>query len=177
MTVQASKFLSLLLRHDPSSIGLVLSADGWARVSDLIELSQGRRVQFSRELLAEVVRSNDKQRFELSADGEYVRARQGHSIEVDLGLIPQRPPDVLYHGTAQRSLDSILASGLNKRERQHVHLSHDPDTALKVGQRHGSPIVLRIDARGLHADGAQFFLSSNGVWLTDSVPVRFIDRS
>lgn len=177
MSVQASKFLSLLLRHDPAEIGLVLSPDGWARVSDLVELTQGRRVQFSRESLAEVVRGNDKQRFELSADGEFVRARQGHSIEVDLGFEPQRPPDVLYHGTALRFLDSIFASGLQKQARQHVHLSHDPGTALKVGQRHGSPLVLRVDARGLHAEGSPFFLSSNGVWLTDSVPVRFLSRS
>lgn len=177
MSVQASKFLSLLLRHDPAEIGLALSADGWARVSDLIELSRGRRVEFNRELLAEVARSNDKQRFELSADGEYVRARQGHSIEVDLGFQPLAPPGVLYHGTALRFLDSILASGLQKRTRQHVHLARDPDTALKVGQRHGSPVILCVDARRLHAEGGEFFLSSNGVWLTDAVPARYLSRA
>lgn len=177
MSVQASKFLSLLLRHDPAEIGLALSADGWARVSDLIELSRGRRVEFNRELLAEVVRSNDKQRFELSADGEYVRARQGHSIEIDLGFQSLAPPDVLYHGTALRFLESIFASGLQKQSRQHVHLSRDPETAMKVGQRHGSPVVLRVDARRLHAVGGEFFLSSNGVWLTDAVPARYLSRA
>ena len=176
MLTQASKFLSLLLRHDPGAIGLELSAEGWASVSDLIRLTQGQRVAFTRELITELVRTSDKQRFVLSDDGEFVRANQGHSIKVDLGLAPQCPPDVLYHGTASRFLDSILANGLLKQDRQHVHLSRDTDTALAVGRRHGSPVILLVDARGMHELGLLFYLSENGVWLTDAVPTRFISK-
>lgn len=174
MSIQASKFLSLLLRHEPAAIGLELSPDGWARVEDLIRLSQGSRVAFGRELLQQVIRDNNKQRFELSEDGERVRARQGHSVAVDLGFAPQVPPVVLFHGTAQRFLESILGNGLSKQSRLHVHLSQDLQTARAVGQRHGAPVVLRVDAQAMHADGAQFFLSANGVWLTDAVPARFL---
>jgi putative RNA 2'-phosphotransferase len=174
MSIQASKFLSLLLRHQPDVIGLELSPEAWARVSDLIRLSQGSRLPFSRELLEQLVLDNNKQRFELSEDGEGVRARQGHSVEVDLGFAPQVTPALLFHGTAQRFLESILGSGLSKQSRLHVHLSQDPQTARKVGQRHGTPVVLRVDAQAMHADGAQFFLSTNGVWLTDAVPARFL---
>jgi putative RNA 2'-phosphotransferase len=177
MLVQASKFLSLLLRHNPGEIGLTLSTEGWARVSDLIRLTEGRKVAFTRELLAEVVRNNNKQRFIFSADGEFIRANQGHSINVDLGLTRQVPPDVLYHGTASRFLQSIMAEGLSKMNRQHVHLSHEPDTAVRVGQRHGSPVVIRVNARGMHEAGVAFFLSENGVWLTDSVPAGFLSVS
>lgn len=177
MSVQASKFLSLLLRHSPEEIGLVLSQDGWASISDLIQLTQNGRVSFSRELIEELVRTSDKKRFVLSEDGERIRANQGHSIEVDLGLVLRRPPAVLYHGTATRFLDSILAQGLLRRDRQHVHLSVDVETALKVGKRHGRPVILRVDALGLYETGAAFFLSENGVWLTDFVPASYLSAA
>jgi putative RNA 2'-phosphotransferase len=174
MSVEASKFLSLLLRHRPEEIGLELSSEGWALVSDLVELTRAHRVSFTHEQIEQLVRTSDKQRFELSSDGARVRACQGHSLPVDLGLLPQSPPDALYHGTATRFLDAILARGLVRGERRHVHLSSDADVARSVGQRHGEPVVLRVDARGLHDAGFAFFLSANAVWLTEFVPAAYL---
>lgn len=165
--IKTSKFLSKVLRHDPASIGLALDAEGWADVDDLIARS---RRPLTRDLVAEVVRENDKQRFALSADGSRIRANQGHSVAVDLALAPVEPPETLYHGTATRFLDSILKQGLIPGRRQHVHLSADPETARKVGRRHGRLVVLALPAREMHDDGRTFFRSENGVWLTDAVP-------
>jgi putative RNA 2'-phosphotransferase len=129
----------------------------------------------TRPLLQQVVDTNDKKRFALSADGSKIRASQGHSVAVELGLPPQEPPEMLYHGTATRSLDSIRATGLHSASRQHVHLSADEATAVKVGQRHGKPVVLRVRAGAMHRAGLEFFLSANGVWLTDQVPPEYIE--
>lgn len=171
-----SKFLSLVLRHKPDEIGLTLDENGWANVDNLIRLANergGRRL--SRELIERVVAENDKKRFALSDDGLRIRANQGHSIEVDLALPAVEPPEFLYHGTATRFLDSIRASGLTSGNRQHVHLSVDTATATKVGQRHGKPHVLTIRAGEMHRSGMVFHCSDNGVWLTLSVPVEFIE--
>ena len=170
---KASKFMSYALRHDPKAVGLVLDEGGWADVSALVIASNGHH-PLTEELLYEVVAACEKQRYALSDDKKRIRARQGHSIKVDLNLTPIQPPDFLYHGTATRFLDMILDKGLLKMERQHVHLSKDSDTAYKVGSRHGSPIILTIDAKKMHQDGFQFFLSENNVWLTDHVPVLYI---
>lgn len=172
--VRTSKFLSLVLRHRPESIGLVLDENGWASVSELLKLSaqQGRKI--SRALLERVVSENEKQRFTFNTDHSRIRANQGHSISVDLELKPTNPPDQLFHGTATRYLDSIRASGLTKQNRQHVHLSQDVDTASRVGWRHGKVVVLVIESGKMNQNGHQFFLSENGVWLTDVVPVEFI---
>jgi putative RNA 2'-phosphotransferase len=169
-----SKFLSLVLRHKPEEIGLTLDANGWADVADLIRLANQGGTRLSRELLDRVVAESDKKRFAFSEDRQRIRASQGHSVDVDLGLPPSEPPELLYHGTATRFLESIRATGLHSGSRQHVHLSPDVPTATKVGQRHGKPVVLLIRAKEMRAAGHVFFLSANGVWLTERVPVEFI---
>jgi len=172
--VQISKFLSLVLRHQPEKIGLRLSQSGWASVEELIEASRQRGIEFTLEELQNVVASNDKKRFSLSEDGLLIRANQGHSIEVELGYAPTAPPDVLFHGTAERFMASIKKHGLIKGKRHHVHLSADIDTATKVGRRHGKPVVLKIEAGRMRQDGFVFYLSANKVWLTESVLVQYL---
>ena len=172
--VKVSKFLSLVLRHKPEEIGLVLDENGWAEVAELIRLANTRGHRLTRPLLERVVADNDKKRFAFSEDGVRIRANQGHSVEVDLALPPSEPPELLYHGTASRFVDSIRAEGLHSGNRQHVHLSLDVTTATKVGQRHGKPVILVVRAREMSTAGHTFFLSANGVWLTERVPVEFI---
>lgn len=169
-----SKFLSFVLRHNPASIGLSLDPAGWAQVDELLQAAQKAGKSLTRELLRQVVEQNDKQRFSLSADGQKIRANQGHSIQVDLGLEPLTPPEILFHGTATRFLTSIGRRGLLPGGRLQVHLSPDEQTAVRVGQRHGRPVVLPIQAGRMAARGYKFYRSANGVWLTDNVPVEFI---
>jgi putative RNA 2'-phosphotransferase len=171
---KVSKFLSLVLRHKPERIGLALDGQGWAEIGELIEKANANGVVLTRELIAEVVATSDKQRFAIDANGQRIRANQGHSIAIDLGLAPTVPPAMLFHGTAEKSLRLIRAEGLKRGRRQHVHLSLDEATAVKVGRRHGRPVVLRIAAARMAAAGHAFFLSTNGVWLTDCVPREFI---
>lgn len=174
--IRHSKFLSLVLRHRPQKIGLELDNQGWADVDHLLArmAAHGRKINLS--ILQKVVAENDKQRFIFSEDGRRIRANQGHSIQVDLGYKPVEPPEFLYHGTAEHFLDSIRDQGLLKRRRHHVHLSQDRETAVKVGQRHGQPVVLIVQAGAMHAAGHQFFLSKNHVWLTDHVPPEFLEN-
>lgn len=169
-----SKFLSLVLRHQPETIGIVLDENGWTDVSVLLEKSKSSGLQFDFEILKHVVDTNSKKRFAFNQTFDKIRASQGHSFEVELGYKPQSPPDMLYHGTGEKSVDSILRTGLDKRSRQHVHLSKDIETAMNVGQRHGKPVVLIVLAAEMHRDGFQFFISDNGVWLTDAVPVKYL---
>jgi len=173
--VNVSRFLSLVLRHKPETIGLVLDGHGWARLDDLVRRAEAHGTPLTRSLVEQVVAESDKQRFAISEDGERIRANQGHSITIDLALPPARPPERLYHGTASRFIDSIRERGLHSAERQHVHLSPDSATATAVGRRHGKPVVLGIRAGAMAAAGHTFFLSANGVWLTERVPVEFID--
>ncbi len=168
-----SKTLSYWLRHRPDAGGLTLDANGWTSV-DAVLASLMREHKADWDRLAEVVETNDKQRFEFSADLEQIRARQGHSVEVDLALEPLSPPDVLYHGTVARFVDVIRAEGLKKMRRHHVHLSGDPETANKVGARRGAPVILIVDAAAMARDGHVFFRSSNGVWLTEAVPAQYL---
>lgn len=175
--VRKSKFLSLVLRHRPQKIGLMLDNAGWAAIEDLLQRSAAAGVHISRGELDQIVRENDKQRFTISADGRHIRANQGHSIAVNLGLVPLPPPEFLYHGTAVRFLDSILAKGLLKQKRHHVHLSADWQTAVAVGQRHGEPVVLRVKAGEMAAAGYLFYLSKNAVWLTEQVPPDFLEQN
>ncbi len=170
-----SKFLSYVLRHRPDEIGLTLDDNGWADIDDLIERARTTSVGLTHELLYEIVRSNDKQRFAINDDGKRIRASQGHSVEVDLALEPKQPPEVLFHGTATRFIDAIRQEGLRPMSRQHVHLSPDEETATKVGQRHGKPVVLRIRSGDMSRASRIFFLSANGVWLTDLVEPRFVE--
>jgi putative RNA 2'-phosphotransferase len=172
--VQLSKFLSLVLRHKPEEIGLALDENGWANVDELLRLASQSGRPLTRPILEQIVAESDKQRFAFSDDGRRIRANQGHSLAVDLALPPSQPPEMLYHGTASRFLDSIRAGGLQAGSRQHVHLSLDVATAIKVGQRHGKPVVLEVRAGAMHAAGNPFYLSANGVWLTERVPVEFL---
>lgn len=172
--VQTSKFLSQILRHNPGKIGLTLDANGWAEVSELLEKSAAAGKPISRATLLQVVETNDKKRFALNSAGTRIRASQGHSIAVDLGLSPQAPPEILYHGTADTSLSAIQKLGLKPMRRQHVHLSKEESTAKNVGGRHGAAVVLTVLAGKMHREGHPFFLSDNGVWLTESVPVNFV---
>lgn len=164
---KASKRLSYVLRHRPDSVGLTLDDAGWVPVEKLLKTMGLTRAQ-----LEDVVAHNDKQRFTI--DGDRIRANQGHSVDVDLGLEPVLPPQRLYHGTVARSLDSIREKGLVKGARHHVHLSADRQTATKVGARRGKPVILEVDSAGMAAAGFVFYRSANGVWLTDSVPPSFL---
>ncbi len=172
--VSASTFLSLVLRHRPDVIGLSLDAEGWADIDELIRRAHARR-PLTRPLIEAVVENSHKQRFAISADGQRIRACQGHSVDVDLGFVPVTPPARLYHGTATRFVASIQRGGLLKRSRRHVHLSADTDTATHVGSRHGTPVVLVVHAAEMVAAGHAFYRSENGIWLTDAVPADFID--
>ena len=162
-----------MLRHRPQTIGLTLDENGWADVDTLIRLAAQKGRRFDRRTLDEVVAQNDKKRFSYSDDGNRIRANQGHSVNVDLGLPSKTPPDVLYHGTASRFLQSIFKQGLTRRNRHHVHLSAELETAKRVGRRHGKLVVLRLDTRAMVEAGHSFYLSENGVWLTDHVPPEF----
>ena len=172
--IRISKFLALVLRHDPARIGLTLDAEGWADIDELLAGAVRHGVSISRAELDEVVRTNPKQRFALDTAANRIRANQGHSLEVDLGLTPIEPPAQLYHGTSRAVVPVILAEGLQPMGRRQVHLSADSETALAVGARHGPPVALVIDSRRMHADGLQFYRSANGVWLTDHVPPAYL---
>jgi putative RNA 2'-phosphotransferase len=171
-----SKFMSLVLRHKPEEIGLMLDENGWADVQELIEKLNTKGANINIAIINEVVETNDKKRFAFNEDKTKIRASQGHSIEVELDLKETIPPDILYHGTATRYLESILKTGLQKQSRQHVHLSTTVETAKAVGTRHGKPVILIIDAKTMLETGHKFFLSANNVWLTDAVPSQFISQ-
>ena len=172
--VRFSKFLSLVLRHDPGQIGLTLDSGGWVDVMTLLAVANQAGFKITPAQLAEVVAQNDKQRFRFSEDGTRIRANQGHSVTVELGLTPQAPPTVLYHGTATRFLAAIQQEGLKPGSRQQVHLSADEATASKVGARHGKPVVLIVNSAQMAADGYAFYRADNGVWLTDKVPPVYL---
>jgi putative RNA 2'-phosphotransferase len=169
-----SKNLSYVLRHRPDSIGIELEQGGWIDVESLLLALARAGKQITREILHEVVAKNDKQRFEFNDDGLRIRARQGHSVEVELGYEPATPPDVLYHGTAVHNLDSIFQQGLLKGRRHHVHLSTNRQTMIQVAMRHGKPVVLAVQAGQMHAAGHAFFVTGNRVWLTEHVPPGYI---
>ena len=173
--VKASKFMSFVLRHKPEQIGLTLDANGWAKVGDLIDKASAHGVTLTRELIADIVATSDKQRFALDAAGRRIRANQGHSVDIDLALAPCEPPAVLFHGTAEANVAAIRAEGLKPGRRRHVHLSADAATAMAVGRRHGRALVLSVAAGRMWSAGFAFFRAENGVWLTTAVPPEFID--
>jgi len=166
---KTGKFLSLILRHDPAMIGLTLDRGGWANVDELI-----KKIDISSGVLNEIVESNNKKRYSFNENKTKIRANQGHSIQVDLGLDSVEPPELLYHGTATRFLKGIFEEGLKKMTRQHVHLSLDKDTAINVGKRHGNVIVLKVEAKKMYDDGYAFYVSENGVWLTEEVNSKYL---
>ncbi len=171
---KTSKFLSYVLRHHPELINLNLDENGWTDVGELITKSTNDSQGFTFEELNEIVETNDKKRFIFNEDKTRIRANQGHSIDINLALVPQQPPEFLYHGTAQSNIESILEKGIEKRNRQHVHLSQDKETATKVGMRHGKPFILIINTQKMSDDGIEFYLSENDVWLTDFVDAKYI---
>lgn len=171
-----SKFLSFILRHHPEDIGLTLDRDGWADIGELLDKARAHGREIDRETLHQVVAENDKKRFTVSDDGTKIRAEQGHSTrQVDIAYQETQPPEILYHGTATRFLDSILQQGLKPGSRHYVHLSDNMETAVKVGQRHGKVVVLTIRAGEMYRQGFKFYLTQNHVWLSDAVPCGFID--
>jgi putative RNA 2'-phosphotransferase len=169
-----SKFLSLVLRHQPETIGIQLDQNGWVDINDLIEKANKYGIKLDRPTLNHIVETNSKKRFAFNDTLDKIRASQGHSVEIELGYTNQKPPEILFHGTAEKFVQSILDKGLEKRNRQQVHLSDDIETAIKVGQRHGKPIVFKILAEQMYNDKFEFFISNNGVWLTDNVPTKYL---
>ncbi|MGY2893533.1 RNA 2'-phosphotransferase [Deinococcus sp. UYEF24] len=172
--IKTSKFLSQHLRHRPEAIGIVLERGGWVGVDALLTACARHGHPISREQLGQVVQQDSKRRFSYDETGERLRANQGHTTAVELEFEVVTPPALLYHGTATRFLPDILASGLSRMNRHHVHLSGDLDTAAKVGRRHGQLALLDVQARAMSQAGLIFYRSANGVWLTDSVPVEFL---
>jgi putative RNA 2'-phosphotransferase len=169
-----SKYLSKYLRHRPADLGIELAPRGWVAVDELLAASARRGFPISREELDEVVAHNDKKRFAFDESGTRIRAQQGHSVLVDLGLQPTKPPPVLYHGTPERNLSQILRDGLEKMRRHHVHLSPDETSATVVGARRGRPVVLTVNAAAMDQDSWTFYRSGNGVWLVERVPPRYL---
>jgi len=174
--IKIGKFLSFVLRHNPGAINLVLDANGWAEIDELIHKAGLQGTHFDFELIAEVVAKNEKKRFILSDNKKKIRANQGHSIKVDLELATIQPPETLYHGTARRFLASIMEQGLISGSRLHVHLSSDQKTARNVGSRHGKPEILKVQALEMYQDGYSFYLSANQVWLSHAIPVKYLEK-
>jgi len=169
-----SKYLSYILRHKPESIGIKLSENGWCSIDELIEKTT--KFNLTKEVIDIVIQTNDKQRFISNLSSTMIRANQGHSIDIDLGLEPIKPPKRLFHGTAIRFMDSIKKKGITKQNRQYVHLSESISIAWHVGSRHGKPIVLFISSYRMVKDGYKFYKSENNVWLVDNVPIKYIEE-
>ena len=169
------KFVALILRHKPETIGITLDEHGWANVDELIEGIAKTRT-FDMEMLEEIVATDNKQRFSFNEDHTMIRANQGHSIPVDVELKKLSPPEVLYHGSAVKYEEAIDDIGLIPKTRLYVHLSKDYDTAVKVGSRHGKPVIYKVYTGNMDKDGYEFFLSENGVWLTKSVPTKYLEK-
>ncbi|MEA5138609.1 RNA 2'-phosphotransferase [Arcicella rigui] len=172
-----SKFLSLVLRHQPEKIDIQLDQNGWTDINELIQKVNNYGIHLDKEILHHIVATNSKKRFALNDALDKIRASQGHSIDIELGYTNQQPPEFLYHGTSEKSVQSILETGLERRNRQHVHLSNDIETALKVGQRHGKPFIFKVLAEEMYNNNFQFYLSDNGVWLTDHVPAKYLKQN
>ena len=169
-----SRYISLILRHKPEVIGISLDEHGWANVDELITGIAKNNPGFNMEILEEIVKTDNKQRYSFNADKSLIRANQGHSIPVDVELEEKEPPEYLYHGTGEKYVTSINEMGLIPKSRLYVHLSQDTETATKVGKRHGKEVIYQVAARQMHKDGYPFFLSVNGVWLTKQVPVPYL---
>lgn len=174
---EISKYMALLLRHKPESAGLVLDEHGWADVTEFLACIAENKEPISFDRLCEIVKNDNKQRYSFNEDKSKIRANQGHSIKVDVELKTAIPPEYLYHGTAERFTQSIDEQGLLRKSRLYVHLSKDTETARKVGIRHGKPFIYRVKSGEMSRDGYIFYLSENGVWLTETVPVQYLEKS
>lgn len=170
-----SKFLSLILRHKPETIGISLDEHGWANVEELIA-GIAKTHEFNMDILEEIVRTDNKQRYSFNEDKTLIRANQGHSVPVDVELEEVEPPNELWHGTGEKYVASIDKQGLIPKSRLYVHLSKDEDTAIKVGARHGKPVLYKVKTGEMMKDGYKFFVSKNGVWLTEKVPVQYLEK-
>lgn len=170
---ETSKFISLILRHKPEAIGISLDEHGWADVDELIA-GISRTHELNKDILEEIVRTDDKQRYSFNEDKTLIRANQGHSIPVDVELDEVKPPEELWHGTGEKYVLSIDEQGLIPKSRLYVHLSKDEETAVKVGKRHGKPVLYIVKAGKMYRDGYKFYLSKNGVWLTKEVPIKYL---
>jgi putative RNA 2'-phosphotransferase len=173
-TRDTSKYLCLILRHKPEAIGITLDAHGWANVNDLIK-GVNKTHKLNMEMLEEIVATDDKQRYSFNDDKTMIRANQGHSVNVDVELEEAKPPEYLFHGTATKYIKDIRKQGLIPKSRLYVHLSSDTETALKVGERHGNPVIYCVNALEMYNNGYKFYKSANGVWLTKSVPLEYLD--
>lgn len=174
LLVKKSKFLAMVLRHAPELIELKLDENGWADIRELVSKANSYGMSLKKSDIEIIVAENDKKRFTISDNGDKIRAAQGHSIDIEVAYDKTKPPDFLFHGTATKSLDNIMRDGLKSMDRNHVHLSVDVETAFNVGSRHGKPIILKIDAETAYHDGVNFYLSDNGVWLTEFIDVKYI---
>ncbi len=174
---KTSKFLSLILRHKPEIIGIRLDEHGWAEIDELIEgINRSGKYSIDMPILEEIVRTDEKQRYTISSDRKLIRANQGHSIPVDVELKEKKPPEILFHGTAERFVSSINSQGLLSQNRLYVHLSKDIETAEKVGKRHGKPFIYTVKSGEMYKAGYKFYISANGVWLTKTVPAKFLTK-
>ena len=174
---ETSKFISLILRHKPETIGISLDEHGWADVRELIEgINASGNYHLDVELLEEIVRTDKKQRYSFNEDHTMIRANQGHSIPVDVELEEKTPPAVLYHGTGEKYTESIDSQGLIPKSRLYVHLSSDMETAKNVGSRHGRPVIYQVDCASMVEAGYKFYLSANHVWLTKEVPAKYLRK-
>lgn len=170
---ELSKFISLILRHKPEVIDVKMDNHGWVNTSELINGISNQGYTINHAILKEIVETDSKNRYSFSKFEDKIRANQGHSVPVDLEFIPTTPPDILYHGTTTRFIDKIYEDGLKPMKRLYVHLSIDKKTAIEVGKRHGEPIVLEIDSKKMNEDGIEFYLSENGIWLTNFVDPKY----
>ena len=172
---ETSKYISLILRHKPETIGITLDEHGWADVGELIS-GIAKTHKMNMDILEEIVSTDEKQRYSFNEDKSKIRANQGHSIQVDVELEEMRPPEILWHGTGEKFTGSIDEQGLIPKSRLYVHLSKDEETAFKVGTRHGKPVLYIVKAKEMFKDGYKFYLSKNGVWLTKEVPVKYLEK-
>ena len=168
-----SKYLALILRHKPEVIGITLDEHGWANVKELIN-GINRTQHFTMGMLEKIVEEDSKQRYSFNREKTLIRANQGHSVPVDVEPEEKEPPEILWHGTGEKYVASIDEQGLIHKSRLYVHLSKDKETAVKVGKRHGNPVLYQVKAKQMYDDGYKFYLSVNGVWLTKEVPVKYI---
>ena len=174
-----SKFMSLILRHKPDAAGIIVDEHGWANVDELINgivKTDKKYIGLNIDIIEEVVRTDNKQRYSFNEDKTLIRANQGHSIQVDVGLEQKEPPEFLYHGTGKKYVESISKQGLIPKSRLYVHLSKDTETAVNVGKRHGEVVLYLIKSREMHQNQYKFYLSENGVWLTKEVPVEYMEE-
>lgn len=174
-TNEVSKYISLILRHKPETIGISLDEHGWANVDELLAGIQ-KSFDITPEMLDDIVRTDSKQRYSFNEDKSLIRANQGHSIPVDVELEEKIPPELLWHGTGEKYIDSIDKQGLIPKSRLYVHLSNDEETAKVVGKRHGIPVLYQVKAKRMYEDGYKFYLSVNGVWLTEEVPLKYLEK-